>query len=392
MLRRLRRRPSSVGDFNVFLHELRSRELERLLGGAETILHGGCAGTWYFDWFEERYPTPVKRHIGVEAFSERPAELGERVEWLQRSLGDLAPVGDAEVDLVFAGQVIEHLWPEDVVGFLLESHRVLRPGGTIAVDSPNRRVTTAIGWEHPEHTVEFRPDEILELLRLAGFDQAQARGVYLCFDRDRNRFFTLEGGSRTWSSERRAAEAAERPDDSFVWWVEAFRGDREPDSDRLLHRVETIYDGYRRQRFGSLKHSVGTLTGLGQDRVVAAGAGEAGHLIFGPFVPMRSGRWVARFHLAAGPGDTQSPMGRLDVATGPAAEVIAEQELTADVLRPDGDLHEVVLPFQLAQTELSVEFRAHTYGAVPMSALLHVAVERDHASEQGSSAARTSEV
>jgi SAM-dependent methyltransferase len=211
------------------------------------------------------YPTPVKRHIGVEAFSERPAELGERVEWQQRSLGDLAPVGDGEVDLVFAGQVIEHLWPEDVVGFLLESHRVIRPGGTIALDSPNRRVTTAIGWEHPEHTVEFRPDEILELLRLAGFDQAQARGVYLCFERDRNRFFTLEGGSRTWSPERRAAEAAERPDDSFVWWVEAVRGDREPDADQLSHRVETIYNGYRRQRFGSLKHSVGTLTGLGQD-------------------------------------------------------------------------------------------------------------------------------
>jgi predicted SAM-dependent methyltransferase len=202
MLRRLRSRSGSVGDFNVFLHELRSRELERLPGGARTVLHGGCAGTWYFDWFAERYPTPVERHIGVEAFSERPAELGE-VEWLQRSLGDLAPVGDGEVDLVFAGQVIEHLWPEDVSGFLLESHRVLRPGGTIAVDSPNRRITTAIGWEHPEHTVEFRPDEILELFELAGFDQMQVRGVYLCFDRDRNRFFTLEGGRGTWSAERR---------------------------------------------------------------------------------------------------------------------------------------------------------------------------------------------
>jgi hypothetical protein len=85
-------------------------------------------------------------------------------------------------------------------------------------------------------------------------------------------------------------------------------------------------------------------------------------------------------------------MGRLDVATGPAAEVIAEQELTADVLRPDGDLHEVALPFQLSETELSVEFRALTYGAVPMSAFLHVAVERDHASEQGSNTAQTSEV
>jgi hypothetical protein len=90
---------------------------------------------------------------------------------------------------------------------------------------------------------------------------------------------------------------------------------------------------------------------------------------------MRPGRWVARFRVAAGSAEAQTPFGLLDVAVGPEAEVIARQELTSEVLPPDGGLHEVALPFQLSQTELSVELRAQTYGAVPMSALLHVDVE-----------------
>jgi len=66
--------------------------------------------------------------------------------------------------------------------------------------------------------------------------------------------------------------------------------------------------------------------------------------------------------------------------------MVASQHLTRDVLALDGALHEVLLPFELAQAKLSVQFRAESYGAVPMCALLHVEVERDEsrASETGS--------
>jgi SAM-dependent methyltransferase len=365
----------SVGDFNVFLHELRSHELERLPGGAETVVHGGAAGRWYLDWFAQRYPTPVRRHFAVEAFAPRPEGLGEEVTWLERSLGDLTPVGDGEADLVFAGQVIEHLWPEEIVGFLLESHRVLRLGGTLAMDSPNRRVTTAIGWEHPEHTVEFRPDEMLELVTLAGFDRAQVRGIWLCLDRERNSFLPLDASPRSWPTERRAAEAAARPEDSFVWWLEAERGDSEPDGERLVQRVGQIYEGYRAYRFAHLKHSVGSVSGIGRDRLVATHAGEGGHLVFGPYVPMRPGNWIARFRLAAGPGRRTGPFGRVDVAIGSDAEIVARKEMTDESLPLDGVLREVAIPFVLTRTELSVEFRAQSYGAVPMAAVLHVDLE-----------------
>jgi SAM-dependent methyltransferase len=372
MLSRLRG-GRSVGDFNLFLHELRSRELERLPRGADTVVHGGAAGSWYFDWFGEHYPTQVRHHVGVEAFAARPDGLGDDIEWLMRSLGNLDSIRDGEADLVFAGQVIEHLWPEEVVGFLLESHRILRPGGTLAIDSPNRRVTTAIDWEHPEHTVEFRPDEIVELAELAGFVEARVRGVWLCFDRERNRFLPLDRCSRTWPAERRAAEATGRPDDSFVWWLEARRAARDPDANSLDQRVRRIYESYRRSRFARLKHAVGSLSGVGEDRVVATAVGEAGFLVYGPYVPMRPGHWKAHFRVAAGPSASAGSFVAVDVAVG--GETIARKE-PASELPLDGVLHEVELPFELGRAEPSVEFRVQSNGALPVSALLHVAVER----------------
>ena len=375
MLGRSRRGLRTVGDFNDFLHGLRSRELARLPRDARTVVHGGAAGSWYFDWFADWYPTPVRRHIGVEAFASRPAELHADVEWLERSLGDLEPVGDGDADLVFAGQVVEHLWPDEIGGFLLESHRVLRRGGTLAMDSPNRRVTTAIGWEHPEHTVEFRGDEMLDLVTLAGFDRVRVRGIWLCFDRQRNRFLPLDASPRTIPTEQRIAAAAGRPEDSFVWWLEAERGDAEPDRERLTKQVRKIYERYRAYRFSRLKHSVGSVSGVGSDRVVAARAREAGHLLFGPYVPMRPGSWSARFRLAAGPGHVSGPFGLVDIAAGSGGEVVVRKELTEESLPFDGFLHEVSVPFLLNTAELSVEFRAQSYGAVPMSAVLHVDVE-----------------
>jgi hypothetical protein len=101
-----------LDDWNVFLHELRGRRIATMPAGARTVLSAGCAGAWYFEWFDERYPTSVDRHIGVELFSPRPANLPGNMEWISSSLDDLSSVESGVVDLVFAGQLIEHLWPE----------------------------------------------------------------------------------------------------------------------------------------------------------------------------------------------------------------------------------------------------------------------------------------
>lgn len=138
----------------------------------------------------------------------------------------MALVGDGEVNLVFAGQVIEHLWPDDVAGFLAEAHRVLEPEGHLVMDSPNRAVTEAINWLHPQHTAELSVPEAAELVRLAGFEVESVRGLVLGYDRDRRVFLGLDDGSMGWHE--RAARGVDHPEDSFVWWLTARRANREP--------------------------------------------------------------------------------------------------------------------------------------------------------------------
>jgi 2-polyprenyl-3-methyl-5-hydroxy-6-metoxy-1,4-benzoquinol methylase len=373
-------------DFSTFLHnQVRARELKRLPEGAGTVLHGGCAGSWYFEWFEECYRTRVERHIGVEAFSPRPEDLPEHVEWLATTLGDLTPVRDGEVDLIYAGQVLEHAWPEDIAAFFSEAHRVLRLGGTIALDSPNRRVTSAVGWMHPEHTVEFTVDEITELLRLAGFGDVRVRGMWLSYDAHDHRFLPLEeledGGDWPWS--RRVAEAEARPEDSFIWWAEATRASTPPDEKELSERVQQIYDRYRQLRFADFKHEIGNLSRQGDHWIVEAGLGEGGYLLYGPNVPMPPGRWAAKFRVGqmngaqGGPGAEAVSLGSLDIVTGLDATPIASRVVTLEEISSDGALHELVLPFQLARTEMGVQFRLHTTGQVRLCAELGVSIEED---------------
>ena len=47
------------------------------------------------------------------------------------------PVATATADLVVSSQVVEHLWDQDA--FVAECARVLRPGGSLVVTTPNRR-------------------------------------------------------------------------------------------------------------------------------------------------------------------------------------------------------------------------------------------------------------
>ena len=214
MKRARERKVDPVEDFPHFLHGLRTRQLEQLAPGAKVVLSGGAAGAWYFEWFESHYPSAVERHIGVEALAPMPEGLPDHVEWISTSLGDLSLVASGSVDLVFAGEVIEHLWPDDIAGFLAGAHRVLRPRGRIALDSPNRRVTQAIAWLHPEHTVEFSIDEIVELLELAGFQDVLVRGVLLGYDAERHRYLSLDDlDAPPVGRQERVDRAAASPED-----------------------------------------------------------------------------------------------------------------------------------------------------------------------------------
>jgi hypothetical protein len=325
---------NSTDDFSVLLHGLRTRELARLPPGARVVLSGGAAGTWYLDWFESHYPTPIDRHIAVEALAPRPHHLPDHVEWVTSSLGDLSAVRSASVDLVFAGEVIEHLWPDDISGFLAEAHRVLRQGGHIALDSPNRRVTQALRWLHPEHTVEFTVDEIVELLELAGFVDISLRGVLLGYDAGRHKFLPVERLDASVGCEDRVVCAPDRPEDSFVWWAEAARGGGRPNHAALQRRTRQLFSHFRRYRFSQALSAVGRAEELPYDgRVVHAVPGESGALVHGPYLPMPPGTWQAVFELSAPDAPSRlgdDAVGWIDVTHGDPPVVLGRRELTAD--------------------------------------------------------------
>lgn len=91
------------------------------------------------------------------------------------------PVRDGAVDLILSLQVVEHLW--DLPGFLCECARVLRPGGWIAVTTPNRPLfSPGLGRgerpTNPFHAQELDEEQLAELLQHNGFQSVTVGGVH----------------------------------------------------------------------------------------------------------------------------------------------------------------------------------------------------------------------
>ncbi len=82
------------------------------------------------------------------------------VRYRYHSMVDLSDYADGSVDLVYSGQSIEHV-PFDVADVVLaEVRRVLRPGGHLALDTPNARVTRLqqAAFIDPDHEHEYTHD------------------------------------------------------------------------------------------------------------------------------------------------------------------------------------------------------------------------------------------
>jgi ubiquinone/menaquinone biosynthesis C-methylase UbiE len=94
-------------------------------------------------------------------------------------MSDLSAFADESFDLVYSGQSIEHVTAEEGSIVLNEAFRVLRPGGYIALDTPNALVTRLqqAAFIDPDHKVEYTPDELSAKLGSAGFDVVESKGL-----------------------------------------------------------------------------------------------------------------------------------------------------------------------------------------------------------------------
>ncbi len=150
------------------------------LGGANAPLHE-CGYPYHFDYLTIVDLPPADRHMEFANRIVESADLEQgRVRILYCNMTDLSAVSDGTIDLVWSGQSIEHVTREDAHRTYAEVKRVLAPGGSFCLDTPNALVTrlhSPDAYIHPDHKIEYTPDELIADLTDAGFEVVRSLGV-----------------------------------------------------------------------------------------------------------------------------------------------------------------------------------------------------------------------
>jgi len=350
-------------DVTSLLHAERTYRLARMPRVTGTLLSAGCAGNWYFDWVEATYGQ-VERHIGVEFYSPRPAALPPNVTWIENTVGDMRDVPSNSVDLAFSGQNLEHLWPSETINFYAECARVVRPGGYLVVDSPNRAVTRPLIWSHPEHTVELTPIEACRMATLAGFDVIAVHGIWLVRDPKTSHILGLEPKQLSAAAtESRILLGREDPDNAMIWWIEAIRSNRECRHDKLVAEMRRIFEFAWPERTRRFVSNVGKRT----DGRVTSSAAEGGALVFGPYMPLPAGEYEFSFAVKADGGLSGATLGHCDVIAGTSELFMQEFRQSASTVRAQ----RIAGRFRLDQPmTFAIQARVFSYGGASVTTSL----------------------
>jgi hypothetical protein len=354
-LDKLLKRTPPFPDINHLLHHARGEAFKAAPKGIDHLISVGCSGTWYFNWINETYG-PVKEHTGVEFYSPKPADLPDNVNWIANTAGNMPEIATNSADGIFSGQNMEHLWPEDVCGFFLESHRILKKDGLLIIDSPNRLITTQYNWSHPEHTVELTPEEAAELTKLAGFDITAIKGLWLCESLDSSKLLPFDQMSHSgkYSYSKRLSNAEHYPNQSFLWWIEARRSDREPDETKLKEAMKNIWDKAWPERCTRTLTIAGMLDSKAN---VFRSNGTPGVLMYGPYLPLRKGNYDITFKLKLLKAPS-SPSDKIlvDIIGGEGPIEFGKQEIPMDSLNMNEWL-EVPINIEMLDTTFGIQFR-----------------------------------
>ncbi len=102
-----------------------------------------------------------------------------RVTYRYHSMTDLSGLASESFDLVYSGQSIEHVTRREAGHVLAEVRRVLRPGGVLALDTPNSTLTRLqqAAFIDPDHKYEYAHTEMAAMLRGTGFVVERAHGI-----------------------------------------------------------------------------------------------------------------------------------------------------------------------------------------------------------------------
>ena len=160
-----------------------ARRIVDLGGGATRDPRGALVGLGYPYEFDELVIVdlpPDDRHPLYHSEQYGSMDTGRgRVRYEYRSMADLSFADDASVDLIYSGQSIEHVTESDGEIVLKESYRILRPGGYMAIDTPNGTVCRLqqAALIDPDHKVEYTLTQLRDKVEGAGFHVLTERGL-----------------------------------------------------------------------------------------------------------------------------------------------------------------------------------------------------------------------
>jgi 2-polyprenyl-3-methyl-5-hydroxy-6-metoxy-1,4-benzoquinol methylase len=168
-------------QFHLYLiHAARVKLVSRLLPPARMIVDiGGANGTLH----DMGYPYDFEELIVVDLPPQERCEMYQNLKLESRktergpisilytNMTDLSAIGGESIDMVWMGQAIEHVSEDDSFKVYRECSRILRPGGWLCLDTPNRLITKihTTGLIHPEHKIEYAPEHLERNLTSYGF-------------------------------------------------------------------------------------------------------------------------------------------------------------------------------------------------------------------------------
>jgi SAM-dependent methyltransferase len=181
------------------LHQARCLLVQNELPAAHTIADLGGASiespSGALLWMG--YPHPVReitiidlppsKRMKVDGYRYAASESADwteagysRVRYIHTSMTDMSALADRSVDMVWAGQSIEHITIPEADQVYAEAIRVLKPEGHFCLDTVNRALTGLqypFGYLNREHKHEYRIPELVENVLAAGFDVRRVLGI-----------------------------------------------------------------------------------------------------------------------------------------------------------------------------------------------------------------------
>lgn len=360
-------------NFNAFLHECRSICLAKIPQSKE-ILSIGCAGNWYFEWFEKFYPYSIENHTGIDLNS-KPLNLPNNVTWIQHDGEDLRLIESQSFDLVFAGQFIQHLSWKSQVSFLLEVNRVLKPNGIFVLDSLNYSVTNRYGWKQPEHVHELSFQQVCELLPISGFKIKDSYGLISkdFLGNPPNLFgrYIEPCLEKKFSQQDIENAVNQDPQNCFVWWVTGQKFQEIDHAGRtLIKQIQEFYLENQKIKNEVVFHGIGSIIEIKQEYFVIVNPNDGqGFAIFGPYDSYYKGKYLVEFEIFPSDFDDEIYKTNLDlvvaiadISTNSGTLILAKKEVTLKhILKKE----KTKLKF-IIDTPSILEFRVLSLGVYPV--------------------------